>query len=146
MTSRDRHIATYLYPGVFFPEETTRELSKPTFEQALAAAPDSEEGFFCKDGWYAVRITTIHEKKFVANDGEETWVKNPSLKEITWSWIIGEKIRRDDERLSDPKFNSMKIGDEEYFVLARCGNWQPANYYNYIVSEDEIKSSYQVSV
>lgn len=141
MTTRERFVATYYYPGVFFPEETSRELVKPTFQQALAAAPD-EEGYFRKDGWYGLRITSIIEKKFVADDDAVTWVRESS---VQTSWIIGERIHRDDERLSDPSFDSMKLGGEEYFVLARCGNWQPDGYYEFVVTPEELKTQYQVT-
>lgn len=137
MSARDRYFAIYFYPGVFMPEETSRELTKPTFEQALAAAPDAEPGtsYFVKDGWYAVHILTTHEKEFESDNGEVLWVKDPGVKDIRETWIIGEKIHRDDERMPA----NTRWGDTEFYVHARCGNWQPADAYNHILSEDELK-------
>lgn len=136
VNERTRYTATYLYPGSFFPEETSRTIPEATFEAAVVAGPD-EDGYFRKDGWYAVRITAIREKRFQADDGEEAWVKQGS--ERVGSWIVGERVHYEDGRLAGDQFDILRSNirsnsDDGYGVLTRCGNWQIGSDYTEVVS------------
>lgn len=136
MNERTRYTATYLYPGSFFPEEASRDVPEPTFEAAALAGPD-EDGYFRKDGWYAVRITAIREKRFTSDDGEEAWVKQDAKR--VGSWIVGERVHHEDERLAGDQFDILRSNirsnsDDGYGVLTRCGNWQIASDYTEVVA------------
>lgn len=134
--------ATYYYPGTLFAESTSRLLGEPTLKEAFRAAPDDNEGFFKKDGWYAVRISVTHKKKFVSGDGEERWevVGN----EEVVSCIIGEKVHYtevpDDDRhrilRSNIKNNDRNGG---YGVKTRCGNWQISSDWDVVLSPEEVR-------
>lgn len=138
---RQRFFAKYNYPGSFFPESTTREIDLPTVKAAVAAAPD-EEGYFCKDGWYSVRITSKVEKRFVATDGAEAWVNQGDIKTIG-HWVVGERIHHSDIDATDA--NRILIRNIEgnsrdggYGVLTRCGNWQIASDFDAVLSPAEV--------
>ena len=145
MTTRTRYSAKYLYPGAFFPESTFRIVEEPTFHAALAAAPAEEGGFFKADGWYAVEITAIHERRFLAEDDlmSEEWVETG--RETVGSWIVGEKIHVDDEQIAGPKHDILRSNirsnsrppEKDYGVRTRCGNWQIASDYIMVVAPDE---------
>jgi hypothetical protein len=144
---RERHFAVYLFPGVFMPEETYRELVKPTFEQALASAPDDEEGYFRKDMWYAVKIHTTVEERFTSDEGEVKWVEKERRK--VSSWILGEKVHHEDPQLQDEKFiilrsNIRNNSENGFGVLCRTGNWQIDSDYDYVVSNADLEQ-YKVS-
>lgn len=137
---RNRYTAEYLYPGSFFPESIHREIDAPTLQAAIAAAPQETEGtYFVKDGWYAVEIFTITEKRFVADDGEETWIKQGKPEKHTA--IVGhlvhiDSIPDDDEHRilrSNVRSNSREpwVG---YAVKTRAGNWQVASDWDEVVS------------
>lgn len=140
---RQRFFAEYNYPGSFFPESTTREIDLPTVEAAVAAGPD-EDGYFRKDGWYSVRITSKVEKRFVANDGAEAWVKQGEIETIA-HWVVGERIHysaidaTDANRIliSNIEGNS---ADGGYGVLTRCGNWQIASDFDAVLSPAEVSA------
>lgn len=140
--TRTRYTAEYLYPGVFMPEEFTKPLDEPTFAAAVAAGPD-EENYFVKDGWYAVRITATHEKRFVSEDGEEAWVRQSSEK--AGSWIVGQRVHYSDIEATDR--NAILISnirgnsrDGGFGVLTRCGNWQIASDYTEVIEPAAAKS------
>lgn len=137
--TRTRYSAEYLYPGSFFPEETYRDLPEPTYLAAELAGPD-EDGYFKKDGWYAVRIRTITEKCYRSEDGDEKWLRDGDP--ITKSFIVGRLVHADSPELEcDDKsiLRSNIVGNSReplkgYGVLTRCGNWQIASDYDEVVS------------
>jgi hypothetical protein len=138
MTTRERHFAEYLYPGSFFPESTSREVPAATLTAAVNAGPD-EDGYFSKDGWYAVKIKTAVEKLFVADDGDESWIGKP---DVVATVIVGDRIHFSEIEKSDR--NRILISNIEcnsrdggYGVLTRCGNWQIASDYDFVISASE---------
>lgn len=151
-TQRYRYSAEYLYPGSFFPEETYRDLPDGHLSTALELAPD-EEGYFKKDGWYAVRIRTRIEKRFVAEDGEETWIRQGEGH--VKSYVIGVLTHVNnihdlesgaagdmlDNRIlkSNIRSNSREPY-KNYGVLTRCGNWQIASDWDQIIDEDSLRA------
>lgn len=141
--TRTNHVATYLYPGSFFPEETNRAIPEPTLAAAVAAAPTDEEGYFRKDGWYAVRVTTTTLKRFVADDGEETWVPQDKPAKVG-NWIVGERVHfetlPDDDRHSILRSNIRANTKSGYGVLTRCGNWQFADDYDAVIEPAAVAS------
>lgn len=140
MTTRTRYTATYLYPGVFMPEETTVDLPEATWSAAQVYAPD-EPGYFAAGGWFAVIIKTITEKKFFADDGEEMWV--PGGKAKTERIIIGTEVRVDDPSIADDRFRILRSNiqynsRDPYRNLAvhtRSGNWQIRSDWDRVVAD-----------
>lgn len=143
MSTRERHIATYNYPGSFFPESTTREIPEPTFAAAAAAGPD-EDGYFHKDGWYSVLIETELEEQFTSTDtpAKTVWVSVGRRRKVG-HWVVGERIHwseieateRNSILIDNIKCNSRDGG---YGVLTRAGNWQIASDYTDVVSAAEV--------
>lgn len=133
--TRIKYTAEYLYPGAFFPEETYRELPEGTFDAAVLFGPD-EDGYFQKDGWYAVRIRTVQEKRFMSDDGDEQWV---SSSETQKSYIVGKKVHYLDSSIADDKHDILQSNiknnsrDGGYGVLTRCGNWQISSDWDVVV-------------
>ncbi|MHB1098904.1 MAG: hypothetical protein ACYCZR_05045 [Burkholderiales bacterium] len=125
----------YLYPGSFFAEETHRTLTDGTFAAALEAAPDG-------DGWFAVKVRRITQKRFVADDGEEAWITQSS--EVVGNWIIGRRIHADD--IEPTQTNSILISNircnskDGYGVKTRCGNWQIASDYTEVIDPASMAS------
>lgn len=134
----ERYSATYLYPGTLFPEEITHSLPEPTLAAALAVAPD-EDGYFRKDGWYAVRIHKVVMKRYVADDGTDLW-NNESTEQVG-SWIVGERIHYSE--IPDTADNRILISNirgnskDGYGVHTRVGNWQIASDYDAVISPAE---------
>lgn len=138
------YTAEYLYPGSFFPEETYRALDRAYLDEALAKQPD-EEGYFRKDGWYAVRIRTHVEKRFVAGNGEETWVRQAD-RTHTKSYVVGIMKHVSDIPDIDPETGrdqtilkrNIEGNSREplkgYGVLTRCGNWQIASDFDEVLA------------
>jgi hypothetical protein len=127
MAEKMTHSARYLYPGAFMPEDISRDLEEPTFQEAIRAQAD--------DGWYAVEITSTTWKLFTADDGETEWVAKNRQK--VGSWIVGEKIHyteiedTDDNRILR---SNLRNNDKDGFgVKTRRGNWQPADAYDHVV-------------
>lgn len=124
---RTIYTATYSYPGVFFPEETSREVSAPTIEAAVKAGP-REDGYFSADGWYAVSIRSRTEKRFVADDGQEAWVVQGKPQQVG-RWVLGERVHADDVPATDENriliANLRANSPTAEGVRTRCGNWQP---------------------
>lgn len=140
MSTRERHVAEFFYPGSFLPETIFRTIAEPTLAAALAAAPDGDpaQGYIgAKDGWYAVKVTTATDKRFVADDGEETWVRVGQKKDVG-SWIVGEKIHVDDILENDAnrilRANIAGNSADGYAVLTRVGNWQIASDWTDVLS------------
>lgn len=143
MTTRVRYVAEYSYPGMLFPETTSREVSPATFEAAVAAAPD-EDGYFTKDGWYAVRIDALTEKRFVADDGDDTWVL--MSRTSVGRFVIGQLVHytaiNPDE--GGPGRNSILISNirinskDGYGVRTCCGNWQIADDYDTVIGTEAV--------
>lgn len=139
---RTRYTAEYDYPGTLFPESITRTVDGPTFAAAVAVQPDEETGYFRKDGWYAVKIRAIVEKRFAADDGEEAWVKQSA--DVVGFWVVGERIHwseiEDTERnailISNIKCNSRDGG---YGVRTRAGNWQIASDYTEVIAPADLQ-------
>ena len=137
--TRRRHSATYLYPGAFFPEETTRQIKRPTLASAIAAQPDDRDGYFRKSGWYAVRIATTTERRFVAENGDETWVREGKPEVL--SVIVGERIHYTE--IPDTDANAILISNirgnskDGFGVKTRAGNWQIASDYDEVISSTE---------
>ncbi|WP_193613126.1 hypothetical protein [Nocardioides lijunqiniae] len=136
MSTRLRHVAEFSYPGALFPESVTREVDQPTLDAALAVAPTETDGFFRKDGWYAVKITAFHEKRYVADDGAETWVRTARPVKVR-SWVVGEKIHADDIEPTDRNriliANIRGNSTDGYGVRTRIGNWQMASDYDEVL-------------
>lgn len=134
MPTQTRYRAEYLYPGSFFPEETYRDLKEPTFENAVKFGPN-EDGYFKKDGWYAVIIREKIERLMVDPDkpASTTWdmVSNEKVK----SFIVGRMIHMDSPEMSgsdkDILRSNIRSNSRDplkgYGVLTRCGNWQIAS-------------------
>lgn len=146
MTTRTIHSAEYLYPGALFPEETYRDLPEATLEAAVAAAPDDSEGYFRRDGWYAVRIRTTYQKRYVADDGEEKWLAEGGPVKPVLSVIIGEKVHWEDPSIAGDEHDMLRSNirgnskdrDDPYGVKTRCGNWQMADDYDRVVAPWEL--------
>ncbi len=135
--TRTRFLATYNYPGSFFPESTTKEITAPTFATAVAEGPD-EAGYFKKDGWYSVEIISKTEKMFTSGD-DIAWV--PEDTERVLRAVVGTKTHyseiEDDERnrilISNIKSNSK----DGFGVETRRGNWQIADDYDLVVDPED---------
>lgn len=137
MTTREHHVATYLYPGSFFPEEITKTIAEPTFAAARQSGPD-EDGYFSRDGWYAVRIQTNVEKRFTAEDGEELW--SIVERRPVGNHIVGELVHwtdiEDNDRHRILITNIQVNAKDGHGVLTRCGNWQIADDWDFVVAPD----------
>ncbi len=141
MTHRVRFIAEYLYPGTFFPEETICVVTDPSFASCVDQGPDDEGTYFYKNGWYAVRVRMLSEKRYHADDGEQRWISENEA--IVRSYIVGTLTHVDDipdstPTDSGPQDNSILKSNirsnsrdplKGYAVLTRCGNWQIASDY-----------------
>lgn len=134
--TRTKHVAEYDYPGLLFPESTSRQIPEPTFAAAVTAGP-AEDDYFRKDGWYAVTVRSTVEKRYESEDGDEAWV-NVAKPQVVGKWVVGERIHYSDIEQTDA--NSILIGnikcnsrDGGYGVLTRCGNWQIASDYTAVV-------------
>lgn len=142
MIERLKYTAVYSYPGSFFPEDTSRELSEPTLAAALAVAPADEEGYFRRDGWYAVEVKTTTQKLFTAEDGEQQWI-NQGTERVT-RVVIGERIHADDIEATER--NAILIANirgnttDGYGVHTRCGNWQMSSDYDQVLAPAEVSS------
>ena len=138
MNTRNRYLAEFEYPGMLFPESITRVAKGPSIEDALAVAPTETEGtYFVKDGWYAVRVKTIVEKRYVADDGAETWLREgqPGVE----SWIVGDLVHVDaiqgdenDILRSNIRSNS-RDPHRGFAVHTRAGNWQIRSDWDHLV-------------
>jgi len=133
--------AEFLYPGAFFPEETYRDLPEATLEAAVRCAPD-ETGYFRKDGWYAVRIRSTPERRFVDADGSgaAVWVKDGETE--VWSAIVGEEVHMTDERIAGDEHQTLRSNIKSnsadgYGVLARTGNWQFASDWDAVITPEQ---------
>jgi len=136
--SRKKFRAEYLYPGSFMPEECYRDLPEPTFEAAVEHGPDDIDGYFTKDGWYAVQISTIIEHR-VRNleTGVEFWMEASRTRE---SYIIGRLVHYESPELAHPRHEILRSNIRSnsrdplkgYGVLTRCGNWQIASDWDYV--------------
>ena len=133
--------AEYLYPGAFFPEETYRDLPEATLAAAVAAAPD-ESGYFRKDGWYAVRIRSTPERRFVdaGGSGAAVWVKDGETE--VWSAIVGQEVHVDDPSIAGEEHSALRSnirsnGKDGYGVLARSGNWQIASDWDAVITPEQ---------
>lgn len=92
MTTRNRFIATYYYPGSFVSETATREIDMPTRASAEANKPAGNVGY--TSVCYAIKIHEYTDRLFKADNGESKWI--PEGEELVDSWIYGEKIHVDD--------------------------------------------------
>jgi hypothetical protein len=126
---------------MLFPEEVNRPVGEPTFAAAVAAGPDDSEGYFKRDGWYAVTINAIVERRFTSGDGEETvWVQQSRTK--VKSWVVGVRVHVDG--IEDTERNRILISnirgnsEDGYGVLTRAGNWQIASDYDEVVEPASI--------
>lgn len=137
--TRIRYTAEYDYPGSFFPKSTSRQIVVPTFESAVTNGPN-EDGYFRKDGWYAVTIRAVHEKRFTASDGAEAWVQQRV--EVVGKFVVGERVHHESARLAGPEFDILRSdiranSEDGYGVLTRCGNWQIASDYTRVLPPAE---------
>jgi len=139
-SSRIRYVATYLYPGIFLPESTDRDIPEPTIEAVIAAAP-AETSYFTKDGWYAVQVHEIVEARYVsAVDSTDMWVGQTRVHVHTW--IVGEEVRWQD--LPDVPENRSLIFNIKHNsptgvgVRTRRGNWQPLTEKTSVISPDAL--------
>lgn len=138
MSTREVHEATYYYPGVFMPETVNRDLEFSTLEDAIRYQPD-EKYYFKKDGWYAVRIKSFTQKLFESSDGEQRWLNERSKTEEK-SFVVG-RMRHWEDLPDDGKHEILRSNirnnsKDGYGVLTRCGNWQMASDYDYVISEE----------
>lgn len=139
MSTRTRITAEYLYPGSFFPESITRELPDSTLQAAIEHGPD-EEGYFKKDGWFGVVIRKITEKRYVADDGDETWLREG--KPIEWKVIVGDVVHVDDPLIAGDRFDILRSNirsnsrepHKDLAVHTRCGNFQIASDWDQVVA------------
>lgn len=122
------HKARYLYPGVFMPEEQVRDLTFPTYGEAVKGQPD--------DGWYAVEISSIKYKRFTADDGDIEWIPQGTVNKETY--IIGQQIHCDEIPNTDEnrilRSNIRSNSDDGFAVKTRCGNWQIASDWDHVMS------------
>jgi len=134
---RTRFTAEFDYPGMLFPETITKTIAAGTLAAALREQPD-EQGYFNRNGWYAVTIRSVAEKRYVADDDEETWVRLSAEKVA--SYVVGEKIHHAD--IEDNDRNAILISNiranskDGYGVRTRAGNWQIASDYDAVVSAE----------
>lgn len=129
MKTRQRFYAEFWYPGLLFSDSKIRDIDAGTIEAALAAAPDD-------DRWYAVSVHAVTEKRYVADDGDETWVRTST--ERVLRAIIGEKVHvdliPDDDEHSILRSNIRYNSTDGYGVRARTGNWQIAQDYDLVLA------------
>lgn len=129
MSTRTRHYGVYSYPGLLFADTTTRDIETPTAFSAVASGPADSR-------WYAVDIHTVIEKKFLSDDGEETWVKK-SDKRVA-RIVVGEKIHVDNIPDTDQnrilRDNIRWNSKDGYGVKTRAGNWQIASDYDVVLN------------
>lgn len=139
--TRTRYTAEYLYPGAFFPEETVREIPEPTFAAAVEHGPDDTDGYFRKDGWYAVHVRSIPEKLYRSDDGQEQWLRDGDP--IRRSFIVGRLVHYESPELDGERHDILRSNIrcnsrdplKGYGVLTRSGNWQIASDYDEVVSD-----------
>lgn len=140
---RKEHYGRYSYPGSFFAEYTTVELTEPTLTAAAIEGPRGS-GYFFKDGWFAVEITTVTLKRFEAADGAEVWVRQGT--EAVGKWIVGRLVHFEADELAGDEHNILRSNirsnsrdpHKGYGVLTRCGNWQIASDYTAVVSAEDV--------
>lgn len=134
MPTQTTYTAEYLYPGSFFPEETFREIKEPTYEAAVEAGPN-EDGYFKKDGWYAVNIRRRVERLFVDADEPTTTKWLTEKNEVLTRIIVGRLVHVDDPEIAGEEHRILRSNIQsngkdpfkDYGVLARSGNWQVAS-------------------
>lgn len=133
MTTRNRFIATYYYPGSFVHETTTREIDMPTRKAAEDAKPEGQVGY--TDALFAVRIKEHIERLYTADNGESKWI--PEGTEEVDSWVYGEKIHVDD--IPDtPEYGILRSNirantKDGYAVKHVAGGWTLADEYNRVI-------------
>lgn len=136
--TRNRYLAEFDYPGALFPESITKTAKGPSIEDALAVAPSETEGtYFVKDRWYAVTITEVIEKQYLAADGsDEEWVEQRRSR--VGRWVVGEKVHvddiPDDDRHEILRSNIRNNSEDGFGVKTRAGNWQIASDYDGVLS------------
>lgn len=133
MSTRVRYSAEYSFPGLLFPETTSRSIEHGDLPAAIAAAPDG-------DSWYAVKITAITERLFVAvGDGSEDgsiperWLTESTSR--VGFYVVGERIHVDDGQIEGDEYSILRSNircnsTDGYGVKTRCGNWQIASDYD----------------
>lgn len=133
MTTRNRFVATYYYPGTFFHETTTREIDMPTRKAAEDAKPEGRVGY--TDRLFAIRIHEHTERLYTAENGDAEWI-NEGTEEVD-SWVYGEKIHVDD--IPDtPEYGILRSNvrnnsKDGYAVKHAGGGWTIAEDYNRVV-------------
>lgn len=140
MSTRIRYIATYDYPGLLFPESTSRPIEDGTIRAVYAGA--QREAGSRSDGWYAATVTAITEKRFVDPEqrDDETWVEQ--RRDRVLRFVIGE-VRHvdtipDDDQHRILRANIVANTSDHLAVLTRCGNWQLASDYDSVVSPEAV--------
>lgn len=133
-TTRTRYYGVYSYPGLLFAEETSRPLTSGDVVAAIAEGPDDER-------WYAVEIRVAIEKRFVADDGEEQWLKKSDQRKARY--VIGEKVHvddiPDDDRHSILRSNIRGNSTDHFGVRTRAGNWQIAQDYDDVIPPQAVR-------
>ena len=133
MSIRTRYVATYYYPGVLFPEETTRDLAGWTFSNVLESEPN--------DGWYGVVLTAITEEVLESPEYGETMVVRD--RDRRNSWIVGKAYHYSDIPGNDKEIlrSNIRNNDKQggYGVLTRCGNWQIRSDWDCLVDPAELE-------
>lgn len=126
--TRTRYTAIYSYPGSFFPETTTRDVTDGTYAAAVAAQTD--------DLWYAVEVKKITERRYEAANGNVEWLKDKSPERVG-SWVVGERIHWEDIPDTDDnrilRSNIRGNSTDGYGVKTRRGNWQMASDFSAVV-------------
>jgi hypothetical protein len=122
--SARKHMAKYLIPGSFFPEEETRRLPERSVEAAVAAAP---EGAYCFT-FYDVAVPDFEVPP------EFTLIPKALDKSLGRYYLGGvvytvEELRVLAAQEGDPRRYDVLIAnveqDEGKAIRCRPGNWQP---------------------
>lgn len=112
--------ATYYYPGAFFSEDTTRDITAPTLAAAIDARPD--------DRWFAVEVKRTPVKVFRSDDGDERVLSDGKPVKVA-KWYVGEEFTAEEvEAMGDDHrilFSNMRGNGWPTVCRTRAGNWQP---------------------
>lgn len=119
MTTHElEYLATYLMPGAFFPEETTKRLDAYDPHEAAAKAPENAYCF------------TIAQRPKAPDLGPDFWVTG-RIHNRSKRFYLGGRVYAEPEvaalsHVQHPGLLANMQGNHwSHMILCRTGNWQP---------------------
>lgn len=134
--SETRTHVTFLYPGSLFPEEgRTLRIDNDGTATVLAASPDEH--------WFAAEVSIGEWERWTSESGEEKWHRTRE-RPTKFRIYVGERFTADDVAALPGDhailLSNMRANDWPVVVRTRCGNWQPIEGDDVVLSAEEAAS------